>query len=63
VLGFPIYTVAPATDASGLQVTTTAQGAASQALHDRLAQAAGDGIPVTVLAGEALRPLDAVKKR
>ncbi|MDH6145310.1 hypothetical protein P3T35_007365 [Kitasatospora sp. GP30] len=53
LLGFPLYTIGPASDASGVQVTTTAQGAASQALHDRLAQAAGDGIPVTVVAGEA----------
>ncbi|TQF08064.1 hypothetical protein E6W39_00500 [Kitasatospora acidiphila] len=53
LLGFPLYTVGPASDASGVQVTSTAEGVASQALHDRLAQAAGDGIPVTVVAGEA----------
>ncbi|PYC71907.1 hypothetical protein C7C46_26530 [Streptomyces tateyamensis] len=53
VLGFPLYTFSPATDASGVQVTTTAEGAASKALHDKLAQAAGNGIPVTVDQGEA----------
>ncbi|MFE0464168.1 hypothetical protein ACFW1A_33435 [Kitasatospora sp. NPDC058965] len=53
VLGFPLYTFAATTDASGIQITTTAQGAASQALHDRLTQAAGNGIPVTVVQGEA----------
>ncbi|MGK4579270.1 hypothetical protein [Kitasatospora sp. HPMI-4] len=46
VLGFPLHTYSPVADASGVQVTTTAQGAASQALHERLARAAGDGIPV-----------------
>jgi hypothetical protein len=53
VLGFQLFTFSPETDASGIRVSTTADGAASQALHDELAQAAGDGIPVTVVQGEA----------
>jgi hypothetical protein len=51
VLGFPVYSFSPATDASGIQVATNAQGAASQALRDRLVQTVGGGIPVTVLVG------------
>ncbi|GAA2272411.1 MULTISPECIES: hypothetical protein [Kitasatospora] len=56
VLGFPLYTYSPVTDASGIQVVSTAQGAASQALHDRLARAAGDGIPVALEQGESAVP-------
>ncbi|GAA2753401.1 MULTISPECIES: hypothetical protein [Kitasatospora] len=51
-VGFPLYSVSATTDASGVRVTTTAQGVASQAFHDRLAQAAGDGIPVVLEQGE-----------
>jgi hypothetical protein len=52
VLGYPVYNYGPAMDASGLQVMTDARGAASQALHDRLATAVGDGIPVTLRVGQ-----------
>lgn len=57
VLGFPLYSFSATTDASGVRITTTAQGVASQALHDRLAQAAGDDIPVILEQGEAAVPL------
>jgi len=50
LLGFPLFSSSPVTDASGIEVTSTAQGTASQALHDRLAALAG-GIPVTVVKG------------
>ncbi|MGW4823126.1 hypothetical protein ACWEP4_30145 [Streptomyces sp. NPDC004227] len=48
LLGFPLYSFWPASDASGVVVNSTAQGAASQALRDRLAALTG-GIPVTVV--------------
>lgn len=50
VAGFPIYTLGPANDASGIDVTTTAQGARSAALHNDLSTLAG-GIPVHVREG------------
>ncbi|MFB6961185.1 hypothetical protein ACFCYB_30315 [Streptomyces sp. NPDC056309] len=48
LLGFPLYSSWPAPDSSGVVVNSTAQGAASQALRDRLAALTG-GIPVTVV--------------
>ncbi|WP_377269940.1 hypothetical protein [Peterkaempfera sp. SMS 1(5)a] len=55
VLGFPLYSFNPASDASGLEVTTNAAGAASAALKARLQQLAG-GIPVSVAKGEPATP-------
>jgi hypothetical protein len=48
--GFPLYTLAPVQDSSGIEVTTNKQGARSAALHARLAALTG-GIPVTVTEG------------
>ncbi|WP_176725247.1 hypothetical protein [Streptomyces sp. DvalAA-14] len=50
VAGFPLYTVGPATDASGIDITTTAEGARSAALHDDLSALSG-GVPVHVTEG------------
>ncbi|MER7466303.1 hypothetical protein [Streptomyces sp. NPDC097981] len=48
---FPLYTFSPAPDASGLVVTSTAEGAASKEFRARLEQIAG-GVPVTVERGD-----------
>ncbi|MFC4033272.1 hypothetical protein ACFO3J_17505 [Streptomyces polygonati] len=50
VAGFPVYTLGPAPDASGIDVTTTAEGARSAALLDDLSILA-DGVPVHVTEG------------
>ena len=47
---YPVYSYAFSPDASGIVVTSTAQGAASQAFHDHLVTAAGN-IPVQVTQG------------
>ncbi|RSS76687.1 hypothetical protein [Streptomyces sp. WAC06614] len=48
---FPLYSFAPAGDASGVVVTSTADGAASKELKARLEQITG-GVPVTVERGD-----------
>ncbi|KIF07450.1 hypothetical protein PL81_01875, partial [Streptomyces sp. RSD-27] len=48
---FPLYSFSPAQDASGILVTSTAEGAASKDLKARLEQLTG-GIPVTVERGD-----------
>ncbi|MEW1637305.1 hypothetical protein AB0469_24880 [Streptomyces sp. NPDC093801] len=48
---FPLYSFSPAQDASGIRVTSTAEGAASKDLKARLEQLTG-GIPVTVERGD-----------
>jgi hypothetical protein len=55
ILGFPIYEVAVAPDASGLQVTTNQPGARSPALRARLQTLTG-GITVTLTPGTAPVP-------
>ncbi|MFF2198452.1 hypothetical protein, partial [Streptomyces sp. NPDC058157] len=52
---FPLYTFAPARDASGIVVTSTAAGAASKDLKARLERLTG-GIPVTVERGDPVTP-------
>jgi hypothetical protein len=47
---YPIYSYAFSPDASGIVVTSSVQGAASQAFHDHLVAVAG-GIPVQVTQG------------
>jgi hypothetical protein len=47
---YPVYSYAFSPDASGIVVTSTAQGVASQAFHDHLVAAAGS-IPVQVTQG------------
>jgi hypothetical protein len=49
-LGFPLYTLGPVQDSSGIEVTTTRKGARSTALHARLVALTG-GIPVNVIEG------------
>ncbi|MFJ4736721.1 hypothetical protein ACIP6V_31640 [Streptomyces sp. NPDC088770] len=58
LLGFPLYSSWLPPDASGVVVNTTAQGAASQALRDRLAALTG-GIPVTVVNDTSAIPIPA----
>jgi hypothetical protein len=48
--GFPLYSFAPATDDSGLAVTTSQQGVKSAELRKKLL-ALADGVPVTVSRG------------
>jgi hypothetical protein len=55
VLGFPLYTLSPAQDASGLLAGTTAAGAKSSALKAELERLDG-GIPVTLVAGNLAVP-------
>lgn len=50
--GFPIYSISPTSDNSGLQVTTTRAGADSGSLRLRLTALVG-GIPVTLTPGSA----------
>ncbi|MFG2982435.1 hypothetical protein ACGFYQ_14420 [Streptomyces sp. NPDC048258] len=50
---FPLYSFSPAGDASGIVVTSTAEGAASKELKARLEQITG-GVPVTVEKGEPM---------
>ncbi|MFJ2022065.1 MULTISPECIES: hypothetical protein [Streptomyces] len=50
------YSIWATPDASGVVVNTTAQGAASQALHDQLAALTG-GIPVTVVNDTSAIPI------
>ncbi|MFD5421891.1 hypothetical protein ACFWJT_28170 [Streptomyces sp. NPDC127069] len=52
---FPLYSFSPAPDASGIVVTSTAEGAASKDLKARLERLTG-GIPVTVERGDPLTP-------
>ncbi len=60
--GFPIYTLSPATDGSGIDATTTAKGVASTVLRAGL-ELAARGIPVSlsvgspVVAGDASIPM------
>ncbi|MEV5011322.1 hypothetical protein [Streptomyces sp. NPDC055692] len=56
LLGFPLYSSWLPPDASGVVVNSTAQGAASQALRDRLAALTG-GIPVTVVNDTSAIPI------
>ncbi|TDU02383.1 hypothetical protein EDD99_0774 [Streptomyces sp. 846.5] len=48
--GFPIYSSAPATDATGVDFTSSSQGVKSQALHARIALLLGS-IPFTLKVG------------
>ncbi|MDI2128325.1 hypothetical protein [Yinghuangia seranimata] len=50
IAGSPIYIVSAASDASGIQVTTSQQGADSPALRQRLEEILGS-TPVTLVAG------------
>lgn len=52
--GFPVYTLSPATDGSGIDATTTAKGVASAALRSSF-QLASRGIPVTLSVGSPVR--------
>ncbi|MER5731769.1 hypothetical protein ABT084_26115 [Streptomyces sp. NPDC002138] len=49
----PVYAAAPAGDASGVTVFTSAEGLASADFRSRLERVAGGGIPVTLTLGDA----------
>lgn len=50
IAGFPIYSISPTSDASGIEVTTSQQGVDSPALRKRLSEILGS-TPVTVALG------------
>ncbi|MBD0734146.1 hypothetical protein BGM09_01570 [Streptomyces sp. CBMA29] len=52
--GFPLFTLGPEPDMSGIRVTTTEAGTRSAALRSYLASVAGD-VPVHVTEGEQAR--------
>ncbi|MFJ3792248.1 hypothetical protein [Kitasatospora sp. NPDC090091] len=54
----PVYTASLAADASGIRITTTKAGLASQALKDAVAKLAG-GVPVVYEEGQPIRNMDA----
>jgi hypothetical protein len=56
-LAYPVYSWAFSPDASGIQVTTTVEGAASGAFHAALVTATG-GVPVTLGVGGPVEPGD-----